>query len=68
MDESKTDEIRRLFADITGHLENASLIAVDGQATNIDAPSARQIVCSLRQSLQEVQHQLTRVEHLSKLG
>lgn len=65
MDESKTDEIRRLFASITGHLEDASLIAVEGQSTCIDAVSARQTVSALRTALIEVEDRLTLINDLS---
>ena len=68
MDESRTEKIRRLFADITGCLEDTSLIAAEGQGSSIDSPSARHIVASLRQSLQKVEKQLTKVEHISKSG
>jgi hypothetical protein len=64
MDESTTEEVRRLFADITGRLEDASLIAVEGQAISIDAPAIRQITSALKLSLDEVESRLTQIENL----
>ncbi len=65
MDISTKDELRHLFADITGRLEDASLIAVEGQSTCIDAVSARQAVSALRRALSEVDDRLILINDLS---
>jgi len=64
MDESTTEEVRRIFADITGRLEDASLIAIEGQSISIDAPAIQQISTALKLSLGEVVSRLTQIENL----
>lgn len=61
MDESDREYIRRVFADLTGVLEDASAEAVEGQSWRITPETSASIIHDIEKALEEADRLLGKI-------
>jgi hypothetical protein len=62
METHERDQIAKLFADLTGQLEDAAELASKGQSSNLSKPETEQLASNLRQQLTVCSDGLERIE------
>ena len=62
MDKDPRDTVQRLFGEVTAHLEDAALAALEGQSPRIDDEKARVAAAAVREHLEQIGHKLDTAE------
>lgn len=65
MENDPKDTVQRLFAEVTGRLEDAALVALEGQSPWIDAEKARIAAMSVREYLSDIDRKLDAAEMIA---
>lgn len=65
MDDDTRDQIRTAFAELTGLMEDAATVAVEGQCPETSAAEAMQLARSIEPLLNQASNCLRRIEALA---
>lgn len=65
MEKDPKDTVQRLFAEVTAHLEDAAMAALEGQSPWIDADNARMAAAAVRKHLENIDRKLDAAEMIA---